>query len=274
MAAVAVGLCGAAADSPCPITPAPKVYRDFGSSWPLAAGEQVAIVVGRQVTEPERYAAERLQGLIQRRYQQAIPVLGEDKVPAAARQLIVLGQRSTNSLLDRLCRDRRIELSGQSPGHDGFVIECLEDQGRQVVIVGGSNDRGVIYGQDALFDLLRREGGGIVIPLVSVRDWPSIAWRGRPHSVLRQHLVPGALDAYIRARLNFTDVRDDPNAKATNVYPARKASMGFPAGVPIDSETVNGWSANRIAADCSCTAPFRAACPKPGTTTCSRRFAS
>ena len=46
MAAIAVGLCGAAADSPCPITPAPKGYRDFGSSWPLAAGEQVAIVVG------------------------------------------------------------------------------------------------------------------------------------------------------------------------------------------------------------------------------------
>jgi hypothetical protein len=50
--------------------------------------------------------------------------------------------------------------------------------------------------------------------------------------------VPGALDAYLRARLNFSDVRDDPHAKATNVYPSRKASMGFPAGVPIDGETV------------------------------------
>ena len=60
-----------------------------------------------------------------------------------------------------------------------------------MVIVGGSNDRGVIYGQDALFDLLHREGGGIVIPPVSVRDRRA-AWRGRPHLVLRQHLVPGA----------------------------------------------------------------------------------
>ncbi len=238
LSVIAVGLSVTAADSPCPIIPAPKVYRELGSTWPLAAGDQIAIVVGRQAAEPERYAAERLQGLIQRRCQQTVPVLGEDQVPASAGQLIVLGQRSTNALLDRLCRDHSVELSGQAPGHDGFVIECLEDQGRQVVIVGGSNARGVIYGQDALFDLLRHEGGHTVVPRVSVRDWPSIAWRGRPHSVLRQHLVPGALDAYVRARLNFTDVRDDPHAKATNVYPARKASMGFPAGVPIDRETV------------------------------------
>lgn len=237
----------------CPLVPVSKFYRDHGQTWQLLGPDQAAILIGPQATAPERYAAERLQTHIERRFKRRIPIAAEATVSEDVRQVFLLGQRDTNPWLDKLCREKKIELNQSNtdtPGadsgtrsvpstrEDGFAIECLEDQGRQVVMVAGSNPRGVIYGQDALFDLMRAEAGQVVWPVVSVRDWPSIAWRGRPHSVLRQHLVPGALDAYIRARLNFTDVRDDPNAKATNVYPARKASMGFPAGVPIDGATV------------------------------------
>ncbi len=222
----------------CPLVPVPKVYRDHGRTWLLAKPAEAAIVVGLKATEPERYAAERLQSLIQRRAKQKVQIVTEDQVPSAAKQLFLLGQRGTNARLDQLCRDRKIDLGQTSPGQDGFVIECLEDGDRQVVLVGGSDPRGVIYGQDVVFDLLRVEAGQTRFPVVSIRDWPSIPWRGRPHSVLRQHLVPGALDAYVRARVNFTDVRDDPAVKANNIFPARKASMGFPAGVPIDEVTV------------------------------------
>ncbi|HPM79189.1 MAG TPA: hypothetical protein PLF81_00745 [Candidatus Anammoximicrobium sp.] len=246
----------------CPLVPVPKFYRDHGRTWQLLGPDQTAIVMGAQATEPERYAAGRLQAHLERRFQRRIPIVAEAAVPEAVRLVFLLGQRSTNAWLDRLCREQKIEQGGlETLGdsgtrsvpptmagsgtrsvpptmEDAFAIECLEDQGRQVVIVAGSNPRGVIYGQDALFDLMRAEAGQVIWPVVSVRDWPSIPWRGRPHSVLRQHLVPGALDAYIRARLNFTDVRDDPRVTATNVFPARKASMGFPAGVPIDSDTV------------------------------------
>jgi len=239
--------------SDCPLVPVPKSYRDHGQAWPLLGPEQAAIVLGAEAAEPERYAAQRLQTHVERRFKRRLPIVAEVALTSAVRQVFLLGQRSTNPWVDKLCRERKIELaassppapgadagsrSGPSPREDAFAIECLEDQGRQVVLVASSNPRGVIYGQDAVFDLLRVEAGQTLLPVVSVRDWPSIAWRGRPHSVLRQHLVPGALDAYVRARLNFTDVRDDPHAKATNVYPARKASMGFPAGVPVDAASV------------------------------------
>jgi hypothetical protein len=223
---------------PCPLVPVPKSYRDHGRTWQLLGPDKGAIVVGPQVAEPVRYAAQRFQAHVERRFKRRLPIMTEAELPAAARQVFLLGQRGDNPWLDRLCRERKIDLSKSVPGDDGFVIECLEDGDRQIVLVVGSNSRGVIYGQDAEFDLMRADADQPVVPVVSVRDWPSIAWRGRPHSVLRQHLVPGALDAYVRARLNFTDVRDDPQAKATNVYPARKASMGFPPGVPIDDATV------------------------------------
>ena len=226
------------AESSCPIVPSPKEYHDLGRTLTLDMSGGAAIVVGAKATEPEHYAAEYLQTQIQRRFKYKLAICDENDMPPTVRQVLLLGQANTNGLLKRFCDQHEIELSRDCPSHDGFVIRCLEDGLRQVVLVGGSNPRGVIYGQHALFDLLRLDGESVVFPAVSVRDWPSIPWRGRPHSVLKQHLVPGALDAYLRARLNFTDVRDDPDVEPTIVFPARKASMGLPAGKPLDRPLV------------------------------------
>ncbi len=226
------------AESTCPIIPMPKEYRVLGQTLTLETSGAAAIVIGAKATEPELYAAEYLQTQIQRRFKHKLAIHNEGDVQAPVRQVLLLGQVDTNAWLKRLCNHHEIDLSRDSPGHDGFVIRCLGDGARQIVLIGGSNSRGVIYGQHALFDLLRSEGESVVFPAVSVRDWPSIPWRGRPHSVLKQHLVPGALDAYLRARLNFTDVRDDLDVEATVIFPARKASMGFPAGKPIDRPLV------------------------------------
>jgi len=239
LAALAYSAGAGQVQASCPIVPIPKEYRDSGRTATLQPADSLAIVVGQKAEEPERYAAECLQVQIERRFQRKPPVLREDGVPDAVSQVLLLGQVNTNAWLARLCKQQKIELSADSPGHDGFVVRCLDDAQRQVVLIGGSNARGVIYGQNVFFDLLRRQGDAVVFPIVSVRDWPSIAWRGRPHSVLKQHLVPGALDAYLRARINFTDVRDDPDVKPTIVFPARKASMGLPAGRELDVPLVS-----------------------------------
>jgi hypothetical protein len=223
---------------PCPVVPVPKVYRTTGGTARLADAQALAIVVGARATEPERYAAERLQTLLRRRFKREVPVRTEGQLPADVRQVLLLGQRDTNAWIGKLCEQKKLDFGRAPPVDDGFLIEVVEDGGRQVVLIAGTNARGVIYGQEAFFDLLRAAGGQIEFPVVSVRDWPSIPWRGRPHSVLRQHLVPGAMDAYVRSRINLIDVRDDPGAAATIIFPARKASMGFPAGVPIDEPSV------------------------------------
>ncbi len=226
------------AQTPCPIVPPPKEYRDLGRTLTLDTSAAV-IVVGRSATEPEHYAAEYLQTQIERRFKHKLPICDETKVPETAVQVLLLGQVDTNAWLDRLCKQHAIDPTCNHSDRDSFVINTLEDGPRQIVLIGGGSPRGVIYGQNAWFDSLRREGKNIVFPAVTVRDWPSIPWRGRPHSVLKQHLVGGALDAYLRARLNFTDVRDDPDVEPTVIFPARKASMGFPAGKPIDRPLVD-----------------------------------
>jgi hypothetical protein len=164
-----------------------------------------AIVIGTEASEPETYAAERLQTLVERRFDVTLPVRTEGSVPGEVEPVFLLGQRSTNAWLDRACTENNIALSESLPGQDGFVIEVLEEDGRQVVLIGGSNARGVIYGQDVFFDLLRDDDGRITFPTASIRDWPSIKWRGRPWRQLWVQVEPGAMDAYVRARMNFVN---------------------------------------------------------------------
>lgn len=202
-----VSLSAAVDPSDCPLVPVPKVYRDTGRFLPLAGEGEVAIVLGAQATEPEGYAAGRLQTLIQRRFHRRLPILKEDAVPERVRQVLLLGQRATNVWLDHLCCQHTIDLSAASPGDDGFVIEAAEDGPRQVVLVGGSNAPGVIYGQNTLLDLFEQRDGRVELRLAAVRDWPSLRWRGRPHWRLRVHLAPGVFDSYARYRLNFSTLR-------------------------------------------------------------------
>jgi len=219
---------GGAPNPPCPIVPVPRVYKESGRTAELLA-EGAAVVVGAKASEPERYGAERLRGLVARRFKRQLPILAEGEAKDAVRQAILVGQRPTNAWLDRLCREKGFDLSAETPGQDGFIIEVADDGGRQVIVIGGSDERGAIYGQDAFFDLLRAEDGRVAFPVASVRDWPSIAWRGRPHFYLREHLEPGVFEAYVRARVNFIDVRDAPGEKAL---------YGFPADYQIDEGVV------------------------------------
>jgi len=204
----------------CPLVPVPKVYKDHGKLAELRVSE-AAIVVGQGASEPERYAAERLGWLISRRFKAELPIVRENQIPEDRKQLLLLGQRTTNKLLDGLCKTKSVELSAQKPGFDGFVIEVVEDAGRRVVLIGGCNPRGVVYGAHAFFDLLRRDGTRVVFPVVSVRDWPSILWRGRPFPAVKEHLQPGVMDAYVRARVNFLDVRSDEDDWASYGFEPR-----------------------------------------------------
>ncbi|HPD13568.1 MAG TPA: hypothetical protein PLE19_01370 [Planctomycetota bacterium] len=213
----------------CPIIPVPKVYTERGQMGELLGSDGAAIVVGAAATEPERYAAERLQALILRRFQRTLPIVSEGDTQA--RQILLLGQRATNAWLDRLCREKNLDLGPSSPGHDGFILEVLDEPGRQILLIGGSDPRGVLYGQDAFCDLLRpAEGQRVVFPIVSVRDWPSIAWRGRPYPDLRRHALPGVFDAYARARFNFIDLRDAPRPRG---------QFGFAPGAALNRQEIS-----------------------------------
>ena len=210
-AGIAAGL-GAAlassgrAENPPALVPLPREVRWAGADVPLAPGS-VAIVIGRNAVDPEREGARLLREFVAKRFKEAWPIVIEGEEQAAHRTLVVLGQRSTCQLLDRLCTERRIELSAASPGPDGYVIEWIPSADRMHVLVGGSNPRGAMYGQDTLAQMLRRSGDRLALVPGTVRDAPVVPWRGRPQTMVKHYLRPGELDIYAMARVNFIDLR-------------------------------------------------------------------
>ncbi len=220
----------------CPIYPIPKVFSLHQETWTLQ--DDAAIVLGVNAVAQEEYAAERLRDRIILRFGKTLPILREGQQSDRG-QIILLGQTTTNEQLKDQCQKANIRLNAEKPGHNGFIIDFVRKNGMEFILLGGSDVNGVIYSQEAFFDLLKRDKGKVVIQVASCQDWPSIPWRGRPHSILKHHLLNGELDAYIRARLNFSDLRDNPETKATLLFDARKSSMGFPPGQPIDKELVS-----------------------------------
>lgn len=190
------------------LVPAPKqVNWAAQAPVPLEEGD-VAIILGDKAVEPERQAARMLHERVATRFGQDWPVVAESQVPAAANVLILLGQRSTHAMLDATLGRRDIRLSADDPGHDGYLIGFHSDASRMRVCVGGSNARGVIYGQDTLFQMIDSEKGKLALRQASIRDWPTVPWRGRPQTHYNHYLEPGAMDCYMTSRINWIDLRE------------------------------------------------------------------
>lgn len=213
-----------AAGEPIRLVPPPKEVA-WSEAGPIGMNAgKVAIVIGQGATAPERYAAERLQQRVQRRYGQTWPIVSEQEMDTAMEVLIVLGQRSTNALMDLACRAEKLKLDASTPGHDGYVIAILERSDGHTVLVGGSNPRGVIYGQDTLFQLLQQGDDRLEMTRASVRDWPTVPWRGRPQTHYENYLREGDWDCYLDARINFVDLRS--------------GTYAFEPGAELDKETI------------------------------------
>lgn len=214
-----------AADPPVKLVPPPKQVQWSPVAPIELAGRTPVIVLGEKATEPEQYAAERLQSMVARRFGQTWPIIREEAAQTQSPVAILLGQRSTHRWLDRICQEGHIELSESSPGHDGYVIAMPESGGHTVILVGGSNPRGVIYGQDTLFQLLQRTEHGPALARAAIRDWPSVPWRGRPQTSLNNYFREGELDCYLTARVNWIDLRE-------GIY-------AVDPGTPLDKERIS-----------------------------------
>lgn len=208
----------------CPIFPVPRSYAAAGEQIPLGTAQTAAIVLPDSPTTPNQYAAERLQSLIRNRFKVEIPIADSDAaLSKSVTQKFVLSVNPSAVMVD-----------GKSK-FNGFSIQFKKDGAINEIAISGADDSGLIYGCEALFNLIAKDKtGAALITVADVVDWPSIPWRGRPHSVMAHQLWKGQLDTYIHGRINFVDYRDNPNQPATLTMDARKSSMGCPPGKPID----------------------------------------
>ncbi len=197
-----------------PVALMPQVSEvEWGDS--AAIRGQAVIVLSEKASPPERHAAQLLQRHIQRRFGQEWPISSGAKAGQDAGLRILLGQNKTFPALGEICSQRQLSVPEQA---DGYALAVWAKDGKVTAALAGSNDRGVIYGQDTLFQLFSQKGDAVEVRCATIRDWPTIPMRGRPHPHYEYFFKSENFDALLTSRLNFIDVRDgiyafEPGAK-------------------------------------------------------------
>jgi hypothetical protein len=91
------------------------------------------------------------------RVTQAEPILTTDSLPSA-RQIVLIGTLGKNALIDRLVRDKRLDVSGISGKWETHVTQVIDKPMSGVdraLVIAGSDKRGTIYG---VYDLSAQIG--------------------------------------------------------------------------------------------------------------------
>lgn len=173
------------------------------------------IVLADQAGPPEKNAARMLSEYIERRFGEKWSTQTAGSIPAAARLRVYLGQTSTFPELNRLCKEQSLAVPEQA---DGYALKVWVDGDSVTAVVAGTNARGVIYGQDTLFQLFAGKQGALTVQAATIRDWPTIPQRGRPHPHYQYFFKKHNFDCMMTSRINFIDLRDsiyafEPGAK-------------------------------------------------------------
>ncbi|HZW79319.1 MAG TPA: family 20 glycosylhydrolase, partial [Candidatus Deferrimicrobiaceae bacterium] len=85
-------------------------------------------------------------------------------------------------------QDRRVRLFLESKG---LKADSIGDQGyllfsdKSHLIVAANTGQGLFYGVQTLRQLLHADGHTLICPAVSIRDWPSMEWRGVQDDISR-----------------------------------------------------------------------------------------
>ncbi len=85
------------------------------------------------------------------------PLLATDKVPAA-KEIVIIGTLGKSPIIDKLVKQKKLNVSGLAGKWDTFVIQQVEKPMKGVsraLVIAGSNKRGTIYG---MYDLSAQIG--------------------------------------------------------------------------------------------------------------------
>jgi hypothetical protein len=150
------------------LVPEPKELKDLSGTF--AVSGTTKIVVNPAHAQEDHIAAEMLADEIQR-------ATGQKPRVTTGR-----GAAKGTIYLARLSDDRALRSSLSAKGlstddkfdQEGYVLHATRDG----VVVAGQSGAGLFYGVQTLRQLVRPDGKGSAIPAVSVKDWPTMRWRG------------------------------------------------------------------------------------------------
>jgi hypothetical protein len=165
-----------ASDNQLKLIPAPKEVQLHEGSFRVRPTTRILVEFGHQ--GEDRIAAETLAEEIRDQSGLKISITGEKVQAKQERSTIVLAR----------LQDQRVKAFLASKG---LKADSIGDQGYLLfsdkfhLIVAANTGQGLFYGVQTLRQLLRDDGGKLICPAVSIRDWPSMEWRGVQDDISR-----------------------------------------------------------------------------------------
>jgi hexosaminidase len=158
------------------LIPAPKEVHLQQGGFRVKPTTKILVEFGHQ--EEDRIAAETLAEEIHDQSGLQLSITGSKEKTKQVRSTIVLARLQDRSVRDFLASKG---LTADSIGDQGYLL--FSDKTH--LIVAANTGQGLFYGVQTLRQLLRQDDGKLICPAVSIRDWPSMEWRGVQDDISR-----------------------------------------------------------------------------------------
>jgi hexosaminidase len=172
------------------LIPEPKEVQMHEGSFRVRPTTKILVEFGHQ--SEDRIAAETLAEEIHDQSGLKIEIIGSKEKGKQQRSTIELAR-----LQDRTVRTflQSRGLKGDSIGDQGYLL--FSDKSH--LIVAANAGQGLFYGVQTLRQLLHQVDGNLECPAVSIRDWPSLEWRGVQDDISRGPIpTQGFMEQQIR----------------------------------------------------------------------------
>lgn len=151
------------------LLPAPKEIRIGDGAFEVTASSRI-LLEARHANE-DRVAAETLaQEILE---QSGLKVAINSAASADDGDGAIMLGRLADTGLRTFLESKGLNTEKDS-SEQGYVLYA--DKNR--IVVAGASGQGLFYGVQTLRQLLRPKDGALECPAVSIRDWPSMSWRG------------------------------------------------------------------------------------------------
>jgi hexosaminidase len=178
---LSLALTFASAETPQPrnslkLIPQPKELQLHDGSFRVRATTRILVEFGHQ--DEDRIAAETLAEEIHDQSGLKVIMSGEKADAKQSRSAIILAR-----LEDRKVREFLVSkgLKADPIGDQGYLLFSDKDH----LIVAANTGQGLFYGVQTLRQLIHKDGESLICPAVSIRDWPSMEWRGAQDDISR-----------------------------------------------------------------------------------------
>jgi hexosaminidase len=158
------------------LIPEPKEVQLHAGTFRVKPTTRILVELGH--LSEDRIAAETLAEEIADQSGLKVSISGSNEKGKQERSTIVLARLQDQSVRAFL---QSKGLKADSIGDQGYLL--FSDKFH--LIVAANTGQGLFYGVQTLRQLLSQDGGKLVCPAVSIRDWPSMEWRGVQDDISR-----------------------------------------------------------------------------------------